>query len=213
MNKLNFITCVLLLAFLSSEEVYYWDFGLKVESKKTRYDLLENSNSTNTNITRKKAILANRKIDSKLKQLIVKSEFVNQANYLEKMMEESPQKYNSAISSLGETEYLKGRYVSAISYFKILNLNLLSKERKNKLIYYYSDSNYQIGDYKRTIQIIDELDYDLLSEELLLLYSFSNIKVGNKSKASDALLRILEINPKSDYKKLAELQIKLLRRN
>jgi len=173
--------------------------------------------TTKNNIKKiKKAALTNRHIKPQIKSTKTPFKKIQIKNNAEKRLGRpttGTKKNHLHNFYLGKKEYMAGRYVSSTSCFENIDLTLVSEQEGNDIIYFHTDALYQLGKYQRVIDIINTLKAEQLNEELLLLNGFSGIKTGQNKLARDSFIKIIDMNPDSEYKKLSHLQIKTLSRN
>lgn len=224
MNKRVFII-ILFFLFTSNilagdEDMILWDFGVKISPAKTiqigPHKTVE-INEKNNNIKNiKKATLTNRHIKPQIKSTKTPLKKIQIKNNAEKTLGRpttGTKKNHLHNFYLGKKEHMAGRYVSSASCFENIDLTLVSEQEGNDIIYFHTDALYQLGKYQRVIDIINTLKVEQLNEELLLLNGFSGIKTGQNKLARDSFIKIIDMNPDSEYKKLSHLQIKTLSRN
>jgi tetratricopeptide (TPR) repeat protein len=204
----------------ASEDVILWDFGVKISPVKTiptESPKTEGINKTNSDINKiKKAALSNRHIKPQIKSAKPPHKKIQIKNSSEKKLGLSTtgtENIHLHNFYLGKKEHMAGRYVSSVSYLENIDLAFVSEHDGNNIIYFHADALYQLGKYQRVIDIINTLKAERLNEELFLLNGFSCIKTGQNKMARDSFIKIIDMNPDSEYKKLSHLHIKTLSRN
>jgi len=225
MNKrvftIIFIFSLISNIFSAGEDVILWDFGVKISHvkriPKESPQTTEGIYKTNNDIKKiKKAALSNRYIKPQIKSTKTPYKKIQIKNSSEKKLGFSTtgtENIHLHNFYLGKKEHMAGRYVSSVSYLENIDLALVSEHDGDDIIYFHADALYQLGKYQRVIDIINTLKAERLNEELLLLNGFSCIRTGQNKMARDSFIKIIKMNPDSEYKKLSHLQIKTLSRN
>ena len=203
-KSLCFIYSLLLAA---DNEMYLWDLGMKINSSNTM-----NQQTINKDITEKKqALLSNRMIKPKKITMDVD---VNSS------LREPGKDVNVSIENLSNTEklhigeqfYFSGRYIAVISFLDKIDFQLLDKGEKEKLIYYYLDSLYNLGKYERVVEILSKSTDTHVNDEMLFLLGMSSLKCNEDKVAIQAFDELVNLYPNSEYSFLSNLQSKIIKR-
>ena len=139
----------------------------------------------------------------------------------EKMIEDNPEDLNSYLK-LGYIYEIRSiipfnnEYDKALEYYlKALALDIVS-ENKNTSIYIYLNTRagyiyLQKKDYSQAIAYLEQAEKMSprnANVEVICYLGLSYDKIGEKEKAQELLLRVIEIAPQSEYAREAEKELK-----
>ena len=174
-----FITCS---TVLFSQDIILWDLGV----------IIKKSPNENESI---KPLIS----DTQIKPFY-KSNIVNNINAIDLSdFKISPKHIINIL-------YWNNQYVKLIEYIKNNIQNIGSLNDSQRLI--YADAFYQVGNYSEAINNINLLSEKHPVDEKYFTLALYNKKEGNINAMIGLLEQLIHECPKSDYLKLAQLQIK-----
>ncbi|MDP6533318.1 MAG: tetratricopeptide repeat protein [Candidatus Marinimicrobia bacterium] len=162
-----------------------------------------------------------KKENSELKTLIadLKTSYLNSASDRRDVsipasapvIKEHPKEgFNTSVYMSGVFAYQREDYSAALKRFSSLDLDLAQPRTAENILYWMADSYLQKGEYAKALSILDQL---LLLPELnreadaLIQKGLVYRKLGRESEALNAFSEILARHPKSEYAKLAGLEL------
>ena len=127
-----------------------------------------------------------------------------------KKLSNKPQEFDQSAYMAGVFAYQREDYKVAIKKFSSLILKDAPKKTAENILYWMADSYQQDNQYTKALELLNQITSNgkLRIDDALIQEGLLHRKMGNEDEAISAFTTIVLNYPKSEYLRLAELEIK-----
>tara|TARA_B100001027_G_scaffold216119_1_gene191616 strand:+ start:377 stop:1219 length:843 start_codon:yes stop_codon:yes gene_type:complete len=118
--------------------------------------------------------------------------------------------FNKAVYMTAIFAYQREDYEDALEYFSRLNTSLASNKDKENIFYWMADSHQRLGQYDNALNLLERIMEfgDLRIDDALIKKGLLHRKLGDESLALAAFNDVVSEHPKSEYLRLAQMELK-----
>jgi TolA-binding protein len=118
--------------------------------------------------------------------------------------------FNQSVYMTGVFAYQREDYQTALNKFSNLNLDAASKKTSENILYWMADALQQTGQYKKALSLLNTITSTgkLRIDDALVQKGLLHRKMGNEKLALVAFGDVVSKHPKSEYLRLAQLELK-----
>ena len=127
-----------------------------------------------------------------------------------KQVPKSTPVFNHSIYMSGVFAYQREEYQTALDKFSTLNLSVASKKTSENILYWMADALQQTGQYKKALSLLNTITSTgtLRIDDALVQKGLIHRKLGNENLALIAFGEVVSQYPKSEYMRLAQMELK-----
>jgi len=118
--------------------------------------------------------------------------------------------FNHSVYMSGVFAYQREDYQTALDKFSALSLDATSKKTSENILYWMADALQQTGQYKKALSLLNTITSTgkLRIDDALVQKGLLHRKMGNEDLALAAFGDIVSQYPKSEYLRLAQMELK-----
>lgn len=118
--------------------------------------------------------------------------------------------FNQSLYMAGVFAYQREDYQIALNKFSNLNLDAAPKKTSENILYWMADALQQTGQYKKALSLLNTITSTgkLRIDDALVQKGLLHRKMGNEELALVAFGDVVSQHPKSEYLRLAQLELK-----
>ena len=118
--------------------------------------------------------------------------------------------FNKAVYMTAIFAYQREDYEDALEYFSRLNTSIASNEDKENIFYWMADSYQRLGQYDDALNLLERIMEfgDLRIDDALIKKGLLHRKLGDENLALAAFNDVVSEHPKSEYLRLAQMELK-----
>lgn len=145
-----------------------------------------------------------------LKNEQLKKELVTAKPLEIKKIPEKTTKFNRSVYMAGVFAYQREDYKVAIKMFSSLELKSASEKTAENILYWMADSYQQDKQYLKALKLLSQITSNgkLRIDDALIQEGLLHRKMGNEDEALTAFTTVVSNYPKSEYIRLAQLELK-----
>ena len=119
-------------------------------------------------------------------------------------------KFDNSAYMAGVFAYQREDYKTAIKKFSSLKIKYTSEKTAENILYWMADSYQQDNQFAKALDLLNQIisNGKLRIDDALIQEGLLHRKMGNKDKALLAFTNVVSNHPKSEYIRLAQLEIK-----
>jgi len=127
-----------------------------------------------------------------------------------KKIPEKTTKFNHSVYMAGVFAYQREDYKVAIKMFSSLELKSASEKTAENILYWMADSYQQDKQYLKALKLLSQITSNgkLRIDDALIQEGLLHRKMGNEDEALTAFTTVVSNYPKSEYIRLAQLELK-----
>jgi len=127
-----------------------------------------------------------------------------------KKIPEKTTKFNRSVYMAGVFAYQREDYKVAIKMFSSLELKSASEKTAENILYWMADSYQQDKQYLKALKLLSQITSNgkLRIDDALIQEGLLHRKMGNEDEALTAFTTVVSNYPKSEYIRLAQLELK-----
>ena len=119
-------------------------------------------------------------------------------------------KFDNSAYMAGVFAYQREDYKTAIKKFSSLKIKYASEKTAENILYWMADSYQQDNQFAKALRLLSQITSNgkLRIDDALIQKGLLHRKMGNEDKALLAFTNVVSNHPKSEYIRLAQLEIK-----
>jgi TolA-binding protein len=119
--------------------------------------------------------------------------------------------FNRMVYMNGVLAYQREDYDAAVGHFERLSLSELDDMTTGNILYWLAECHFRLRNYAAALRLLDKVDILFESDkrdDAMALMGMVHREMGNNSEAEQAFAEIIDLFPKSEFLRLAQMELR-----